>query len=237
MTLAVLSANAQVESARSALDRRGLSCVTPEWKALLQRYHLLPGFRIGDRVKSWDILKSVEFIETHAGRDAPILDIGSYACELPPILHRLGYRRLAGVDLNPDIVRMPRAGAIDYRIGDFLRAPFPGGAFAAVTAISVIEHGFNGAALAAEVARLLKPGGFFIASFDYWPEKISTDGQDIFGMSWTIFSKPEVEQFIALAKEKGLAPFGTLDFSAGERPISCFGRDYTFGWLVLRKSG
>jgi SAM-dependent methyltransferase len=235
MTLAVLSTNAQVETARGALDRRGLSCVTPEWKALLQRYHLLPGFRIGDRVKSWDVLKSVEFIEAHVGKDAPVLDIGSYACELPLILQRLGYGRLAGVDLNPDIVRMPNAGLIDYRIGDFQKAPFPDGSFAAVTAISVIEHGFSGETLAAEMARLLKPGGFFIASFDYWPEKISTDGQDIFGMSWTIFSKSEVEQFITLANGRGLVPFGALDFSASEKPISCFGRDYTFGWLVLQK--
>jgi len=236
MTLAVLSTNTQVEAARCALDRRGLSCVTPEWKALLQRYHLLPGFSIGDRVKSWDVLKTVEFIESHAGKDAPILDIGAYASELPLILHRLGYRRVAAVDLNPGIVKMPFAGAIDYRVGDFLRAPFPDWSFAAVTAISVIEHGFNGEALAAEVARLLRPGGFFIASFDYWPEKISTDGQDIFGMSWNIFSKPEVEQFIALAKSKGLVPYGPMDFSAGGKPISCFGRDYTFAWLAIKKT-
>jgi SAM-dependent methyltransferase len=183
MTLEVLRFKRQIEEGRHTLRQRGLSFATPEWKAVLLRYRLLPGVRIGDRVKSWDVLKTVEFIEAHAGKDAPILDIGAYACELPLILHQLGYRRVAAVDLNPDIVRMPHAGAIDYRVGDFLRAPFPDRSFAAVTAISVIEHGFNGEALAAEVARLLRPGGFFIASFDYWPEKISTDGQDIFGMS------------------------------------------------------
>ena len=235
MTLAVLSTNAQVETARSVLERRGLSCITPEWKAWLQRYHLLPGFRIGDRVKSWDVLKSVEFIEAHAGKDAPILDIGSYACELPLILHQLDYRRLAGIDLNPGIARMPRAGAIDYRVGDFLRAPFPDGTFAAVTAISVIEHGFNGEALAGEMARLLKPGGFFIASFDYWPEKISTDGIKLFDMSWTIFSRQEVERFIEVARPYGLAPCGPLEFGAAEKPVSCLGRDYTFAWLTLQK--
>ena len=236
MTLAVLSTKDQVEAARSVLDRRGLSCVTPEWKAALLRFHLLPGFRIGDRIKSWDMLKTVEFIETHAGKDAPILDIGAYACELPPVLHRLGYKHVAAVDLNPDIVRMPYAGAVNYRVGDFLRAPFPDGSFAAVTAISVIEHGFNGPALATEVGRLLKPGGFFIASFDYWPEKIATDDIELFGMSWTIFSKPEVERFIAVAKGKDLVLYGPLEFNAGDKPISCFGRDYTFAWLVLRKS-
>jgi hypothetical protein len=55
-------------------------------------------------------------------------------------------------------------------------------------------------------------------------------------MSWTIFSKLEIEQFIALAKSKDLVPHGPMDFTAGGRPISCFGRDYTFGWLVLQKS-
>lgn len=75
-----------------------------------------------------------------------------------------GHQRLTEVDLNPDIVKMPHSGAIDYSVGDFLWAPFPDRTFAAVTAISVIEHGFNGEALAAEIARLLMPGGFFIAS-------------------------------------------------------------------------
>ncbi|MBI4204625.1 MAG: class I SAM-dependent methyltransferase [Betaproteobacteria bacterium] len=235
MTLDVLYRKQQIGAARRTLRARRLSCATPGWKTLLQRYRMLPGIRIGDRVKSWDVLKTVGFIESHVAKDKPVLDIGAYASEVPLILHRLGYRRVAGIDLNPDIVKMPFAGAIDYRVGDFLHAPFPDRSFAAVTAISVIEHGFNGEALAAEVTRLLKPGGFFIASFDYWPEKISTDGQDIFGMSWTIFSKPEVEQFIALAKSKGLVLYGPMDFSAGGKPISCFGRDYTFAWLVLKK--
>jgi SAM-dependent methyltransferase len=202
---------------------------------MMRRLGIVRGVAVGDAVKSWDVLKTAEFIEQYVAKDAPVLDIGAYASELPLILHRLGYQSVAAVDLNTDIVKMPHAGAIDYRIGDFLRAPFPDRSFAAVTAISVIEHGFNGAALAAEVARLLKPGGFFIASFDYWPEKVSTDGQDIFGMSWTIFSKREVEQFIDLASSKGLVPYGPLEFSVGGRPVSCMGRDYTFAWLVLRK--
>lgn len=235
MTLAVLSSKAQIAAARGTLDRRGLSCVTPGWKTILRRYHLLPGIPMGDRVKSWDVLKTVEFIESHADMNAPILDIGGYASEVPLILHRLGYRRMAAVDLNPDIVRMPHAGAIDYRVGDFLKTPFLDRSFAAVTAISVIEHGFNGDALAAEMSRLLKSGGYFIASFDYWPEKISTDGQDIFGMSWTIFSRNEIENFIVTAGSKGLKPLGPMNFAAEDKPISCFGRDYTFAWMVLQK--
>lgn len=235
MTLEVLHHKRQIEQARHTLRARRLSCMTPDWRAILQRCRLAGGIRIGDGLKSWDVLKTVEFIESHAGKEAPILDIGAYASEVPLILHRLGYRRVAAVDLNPDIVKMPYADAIDYRVGDFLRAPFPYQTFSAVTAISVIEHGFNGEALAAEMQRLLCPGGFFIASFDYWPEKIATDGINLFGMSWTIFSRDDVERLIAVARTHGLEPYGTLAFDAAERPISYFGRDYTFAWLALRK--
>lgn len=235
MTLQTLRSAEQISEARFRLNRRGLSFATTGWTACLLRYRLLSGMRIGDRLKSWDVLKTIELIEEQVPKEAPILDIGAYASEVPLILHRLGYRRIAAVDLNPDIAKMPFAGEIDYRVGDFLKSPFPARSFGAITAISVIEHGFEGRALAAELARLLKPGGLFIASFDYWPEKIATDGIDMFGMSWTIFSRQEVEQFLAVAKEYGLVPCGPLAFDAADKPVSCAGRDYTFAWLALSK--
>lgn len=235
MTLEVLQSEQQIRESRRTLRRRGLSFMQPVWRLWLARWLATPGIRVGDQVKSWDVLKTAQFVEQHVPKDAPVLDIGAYASEIAPILSRLGYRRVAALDLNPDLPRMPLADSIDYRIGNFLQAPYADGAFAAITAISVIEHGFDGPALTAEVARLLQPGGFFVASFDYWPEKISTAGQDIFGMSWTIFSRQEVDQFVATAAGKGLRPFGPMDYAATARPISCFDRDYTFAWMVLQK--
>jgi len=236
MTLEVLQSRQQIREGRRTLRRRDISFLSSTWRTWLSRYLPMPGIMVGDGLKSWDVLKTAEFIEQHVAKEAPVLDIGAYASEIPLVLCRMGYQRVSALDLNPDLAKMPFSDQIDYRIGNFLQAPYADGFFAAITAISVIEHGFDGEALAAEVARLLKPGGFFIASFDYWPEKISTEGQDIFGMSWTIFSKPEVEQFIALAKSKGLVPYGTMNFSAGGKPISCFGRDYTFAWLAIKKT-
>ncbi len=116
-----------------------------------------------------------------------------------------------------------------------MHTPFADGSFRAITAISVIEHGFDGTALLSEVSRLLAPGGYFIASFDYWPEKIDTTGTTFFDMSWTIFSREEVDDFIALAARHGLEPVGEREYDAASAPIRCGGKDYTFAWLVLGK--
>ena len=219
------------------LRRRRLSCATPAWKEWLLRHRIASGIKVGDELKSWDVLQTAEFIDRTVARDAPVLDIGAYASEMPPVLHRMGYRRISALDLNPDIARMPYAKAIDYRVGNFLRAPYADASFEAITAISVIEHGFDGKALVTEMSRLLAPGGYFIASYDYWPDKVATDGQDIFGMSWTIFSRAEVQDLIAIAAQAGLKPFGAVNFACGaEKPISCFSRDYTFAWMVLQRS-
>lgn len=235
MTLEVLQSTQQIKEGRRTLRRRGLSFLASAWSIWFARHFPMPGIRVGDDLKSWDVLKTAEFIERHVAKDAPVLDIGAYASEMPPVLCRMGYQRVSGLDLNPGLPKMPLADKIDYRIGNFLRAPYADGSFAAVTAISVIEHGFDGEKLAAEMARLLRARGFFIASFDYWPEKIATGGQDIFGMSWTIFSRPEIENFIASAQAQGLKPFGPTNFAAGDKPISCFDRGYTFAWMVLQK--
>lgn len=235
MTLQVLHNKQQIESARRVLRRRHVSFATPGWLEILHRYRLARGIRIGDYLKSWDVLKTVELIEEHVTKDAPILDIGAYASEVPLILRRLGYQGVSALDMNPDILRMPFAAEIDYQVGNFLGSTFSDQSFEVITAISVIEHGFQREILASEMARLLRPGGVFIASFDYWPEKIATEGIDMFGMSWTIFSREDVEEFLAVARGYGLEPVGPLTFKAKDKPISCLGRDYTFAWLVLKK--
>jgi SAM-dependent methyltransferase len=235
MTFEVLQNMSQVYTARRKLKNRDLSFATPEWKQWMQRYRLWPGFRIGDGLKSWDVLKTVDFVEAKISKDAAVLDIGAFASEVPLILHQLGYRNVCGVDLNPRLLQMPFASNVDYRISDFMSTPYPDASFDTITSISVIEHGFEAENLAREVGRLLKPGGFFIASMDYWPEKIATEGIKLFDMSWTIFSKEDIQSFIETASKYGLHPHGELRFDGNKREISCLGRDYTFGWLILEK--
>ena len=131
---------------------------------------------------------------------------------------------------------MPYQDSIDYQRVDFMHTNFGGASFRAITAISVIEHGFQATPLLKEVSRLLRPGGYFVASFDYWPEKIDTTGIRLFGVSWQIFSEAEVAQFVSDAKEFGLESVGDLKSESSERAIEFDGKKYTFGWIVLRKA-
>lgn len=236
MTVEVLKRKQQVSSARAEMKRRGIDCASPFADRALRKLGLLRGVSVGDRNKSWDVLKTVRFVEEHIRRDSPVLDIGAHACELLPILRRIGYSDLTGVDLDSGIRDMPHAKAIRYIASDFLAVPCGDNSFDCVTAISVIEHGFDAQRLLAEMSRIVRPDGFFIASVDYWPEKIDTEGIRVYGMDWMIFSRDELRSFLEQAGRAGLHPVGALDFEAGERVVSWMGRRYAFAWMALKKS-
>lgn len=231
----VLRNESEKREARAYLDARGLSVLPTRSDRWLKRLRLSDKVLVGDPVKSWDVRATLAFFEERLGRDAPILDIGAYASEVPVALHKLGYTRIHAVDLDPGLAGMPHADAIQYKVCDFMQTPYPDASFQAVTSTSVIEHGFQPARLLAEASRLLAPGGYFIASFDYWPEKLDTGGIQMFGMDWTILSRADIEQFIGTAAGHGLVPVGDLAYEAGDALISCAGRDYTFGWLAMVK--
>jgi SAM-dependent methyltransferase len=235
MSSSILMTESEIGRSRSALRRMKASCLAPWPITFLRKYGLAGGVNLGDRMKSWDILKTATFLLDNLPKSAPVLDIGAYASEILPALHRLGYSTLSGIDLNPGILGMPCGDVIRYEIGDFMRTPFADASFDAVTAISVIEHGLDAPRLLAELTRLLRPEGYFIASFDYWPEKVDTAGLKIFGMDWTIFSREEVLGFLSSAKTYGLEPVGNIALDAGDKVIRWGGKQYTFGWLALRK--
>ena len=232
--LDVLRSLEQVDTAERELHERGL-VRRPGALRRLRRDR----FR-SDPLKSWDVLRTLDAVLDSVPREAPVLDIGSFASAIPPALAAAGYTGVAGIDLDPQVRRMPEADRVEYVVGDLMETDWPDGHFAAITAISVIEHGFEADRLLPEVARLLAPGGLFLFSTDYWPEKIDTSGTPLFGMSWTIFSAPEIKELVDRARAHGLAPAsdpGPELRDVGEPPIDFAGRRYTFLHGALVREG
>lgn len=233
--LYILKNRDEIGAAREQLSERGLDVLPTRYENILRSLRLKKEVAVGDVIKGWDVLKTVDFIDSHLEKDSAVLDIGAFSSEILPILLRMGFFRLVGIDLNPQLTGMPSAASIRYDIGNFMETSYLDCSFNAISAISVIEHGYNGERLFQEVSRLLLPGGYFIASFDYWPDKMDSGAAHPFGLSWTIFSREEVMGMLAKAAEFGLKPVGPLDFCAEDRTIEWQEREYTFAWIVLQK--
>ena len=224
----------EIKEARKTLNRRGLDFIEDP-----NLNHLKLGMQVphlGDAVKSWDVLRTIEFIESTLSKESRVLDIGAYCSEIPCILHQLNYPNLAGIDLNPGLAGMPFQESIDYKIANFHYTDFEDSTFDAITAISVIEHGFDRPRLLKELSRILKPGGWFIASVDYWQEKIDTTDKTFWDMSWIIFSEDELKSFFKEAERYGLKVCGFTDFMTEASPIDWNDRKYTFAWFALQKA-
>jgi len=231
----VLQSKSEITLARKRLKVTGADAADSAIVALLKRNRLWPGKPLGDQLKSWDLWKTVSFIKQNLSADAAVLDLGAYCCEVLPALHNSGFSNLTGIDLNPELAAMPYQDDIRYLVGNFLETTLPDASFDAITAISVIEHGYRPERLFGEISRLLKSGGFFIASLDYWPAKIETSGVEVFGLDWQIFSKEDMRALFQTAGLLGLEPVGKLNFESGESLISWQSRNYTFAWIALQK--
>jgi len=239
MSMKVLKSKQQIQEARDAMVADKLSATPSPFEAavkhLVKRTRLVEPLLLGDFLKSWDVLETIRFCESNLKKDAPILDIGAYASEVIVSLHKAGFTNLTGIDLNPLLKNMPHRDKISYVTGNFMATPFEDASFQAITSISVIEHGLDAPKLLGEAGRILQPGGYFIASFDYWPEKIDTGNTRFFDMDWLIFSKEDVAALIEEGRRHGLEPAGELRFEGGDKAIHHGGYDYTFGWLALQK--
>ncbi len=231
----VLKSKKMIRQSRAELTRLGCSVIENKLRRHARRFGIGIGLPIGDIVKSWDVLESIKFIDLNSKKEDYILDLGSYCSELPVSLAKMGFTNVHAVDLNPEVMCMPKLGTIKYTVSDFMATPFEQGSFKVITSISVIEHGYDPHRLFSEVARLLSNGGHFLASFDYWPEKIDTSGIKFFDMDWLIFSNLDLKKMLAIAASYGLTPVGEIQNKAEEAAIHCLNYDYTFGWLVLRK--
>jgi SAM-dependent methyltransferase len=234
-SFAVLQRFEQIEAARLRLVSRGLMAADAQPNPIQSPD---PNLR-PDPIKTWDVELALEAIEASVARDDAILDMGSIGCAVLPALSQLGYRRLYGVDLDPRVLQMPFHDVIDYSIQDMNATNFDDASFSAITSISALEHGLHADALWHEVARLLRPGGVFLFSTDYWPEKIDTSTTPLFDLPWTIFDADEIVALVHGAADHGLRPVGGLErtmLAAGEKPIHFLDRDYTFLFGALTRA-
>lgn len=109
----------------------------------------------------WD--EALRRIERGSGR-GPLLDVGCGGGQFLAFARRRGWRELAGIEMAPgaaDTARRRSGGEIHSV--DFLGSELAGGRWAGVTMWNVIEHAPAPRAFVAEVTRLLRPGGVFVA--------------------------------------------------------------------------
>jgi SAM-dependent methyltransferase len=236
LEFAVLEEQSQIAAADRGLQERGLLDRRPRETLKDRAFRLLHHLPDPALVlKTWDVERAVGAFSAYLEPTDPILDVGCFACDILPALKRLGFENLHGIDLNPAVLEMPHAGVIEYAVGDLLSTPWPAGHFAGISAISVIEHGVPDEGLCREVSRLLRPGGVFIFTTDYWPEKIVTT-ERIFDLDWRIFDTNEIEALVAIAETHNLHPVSDPRSRIREPrspAIHFAGKHYTFLYGAL----
>lgn len=97
-------------------------------------------------------------------KDAKIIEIGSSTGNIARVLKRAGYNDVAAGDVHESALGFAGAYGISecYQF-DLMRAPFQGH-FDAVGLFDVFEHLDDEAAAAANISRMLRPGGVVLAT-------------------------------------------------------------------------
>lgn len=234
----VLTSQDDVREAQSEARRAGL-CAVPETS------------------KHWDNMIAVEAIrEAGIAPDEPIVDLGCRSGIMLTWLHQLGYRQLYGCDLRSPFPPLKAAfrrrqwqtvaaGLQTYvaHRSRFQRSAvehttFPAGAFAAITCMSVIEHGVDIEAFFEEVARLLRPDGLLVLSTDYWPEGLDLGELKRFDQAHgndRVFDRKEALELCRIGERRGLTLLGDPHLDVDEPVIESEGFRYTFITLAFRR--
>lgn len=122
-----------------------------------------------------------------------------------------------------------------------MHTPFENESFDTIISQSTIEHNVDLDAFAKEASRLLRSGGKLIVSFDYWRDKVNTDGLMLYGLKWNILDEEDAGDLVVSCYNNGLFIEGSIDWKTQDAVINpqyCSpfpGISYTFGILEFIK--
>ena len=239
----ILQSQGEIDAARSALA--GIGCdFTQGWRRRLFALRYTLRFRRPPEAiavdKSWDVWSIATTIAaTRPDRSARIYDMGSFNSEVPLALSAMGYRTIRAGDFNP-LGRSIRwyGYPIDFHCEDFYHPAVPPHSFDVMTAVSVIEHGYDQAKLIAALDRNLAPGGLFLLTTDYHAAPVAIPEEfRIFDLSYRLFDRAALEDLVTAASRIGLTLLGDAEWRDSEYPIEFLGRRLTFAFLAFRKAG
>ncbi|MBC7712061.1 MAG: methyltransferase domain-containing protein, partial [Rhizobacter sp.] len=205
----VLKSKEQIQDARSQLKSLGVDSSTKLARRMYQFLYLLRFRKPAEQVavnKSWDVLTILQMIEKlKPDRNSKIYDMGSYNCEIPLALWWRGYRDIIAADFNPIGRAINWYGnKIQFRQENFYKSAVPPHSLDVITALSVIEHGFEQVNFFKVCHGLLKQGGLVLVTTDFHAEKIHIDPDfKIFNLSYMIFSSEEILNLVKEAESNG----------------------------------
>jgi len=186
--------------------------------------------------KSWDALRACNLLLASVPRTRPVLDAGG----LPDYSYISSW--LAHYGFSVDVITLgirddcdAHHGRVRFRRGDATRSGFADATFGAVTCLSVIEHGVAIEPFFAEMERILAPGGYLIVSTDFWETPVDTRGQTACGAPLHVFTPPEIEEMLTMARKYRLHPTGIIDYRCQEPVVEWFGVHYTFIDFALQR--
>ncbi|MCS7271938.1 MAG: class I SAM-dependent methyltransferase [Gemmataceae bacterium] len=179
-----------------------------------------------------------QVVTTHVpDRNTLIFEMGSYNSEIALVLWQAGYHRIRASDLNP-LGRAIRwyGNRIEFHCEDFYNPALPPASVGVMTALSVIEHGYDQDKLLHVATRLLVPGGLLLITTDYHEKGIVIPSDfRYFGLPYHIFSRDDIDNLIQSAASVGLELLGTSEWEPSEYPIRWEGWQFTFIFVGFRK--
>lgn len=180
--------------------------------------------------KDWELQKVTEAIG-----DGVLIDLGANGSFVLHNAIKKGIKgRKVGIDLA-EVTGDNKADGAEYFKGDLMNTPFEDESFDTVVSLSTIEHEVDLDKFAKECSRLLRKGGKLIVSFDYWPDRIITDGLALYGLKWNILDVGDAMDLTGACAFEGLIISGVVKWATQDaviNPSYCSpfpGISYTFG--------